>query len=668
MASRLAACEPCRKSKLACDHSRPVCTRCRNSNRTGLCVYRTAPFKRRRTGTTPAQDPSRSIRTIGDTESIIPAFAPTRTPNRYPNPGYTGSSSHVAIFNHIPAKENNPNSVLNGEATLPCTQPQDDLLTQRGADRLKQLFSTFSLRYMEDLVQSWLARGANLTLTGGIVQHCLKGIDLPISTSTSTNEWHLLNAKYLSANSSQPLETSRTMSFPEFCVQFTDQNIRWEALGIFLSAVTRAAMDTSFFQSLYTSEEQRYTLQRLCTRVADSALEIALSLDCLNDLQLFLQYENWIVHTNIYGDHSYHSWRRLGDLIASIYALGYHEKLDNYPNCPQFLTELRKAVFARVYSGDKNVAIFLGRPPRMDKRFCHFQVPSSTTAEDIWLLSSASPGDVEDIAEWRPDTRASFMAESRWTAMCAYLKEDILCLQREKKCDATDFQRRIAEIRATAEKQFDLLPTHLKLECSLRKCTNDSFKRDFLAAVRLNHLHVMFMLSLLQLHTPAEPDTPTVEIAEEIISLIVDLILLRDQIVNSGTSLVWKITYYALPAAGILLLALLNQRTSPTAPRLVGPRVLQHLTILAAELQAGSIIQPCQPNFELISKAMQTIQSFLDSVAADAMQVAPGLLSGMMDEWPRFANQQTFDFEIGFWQSLADHPLLNQFMEGVGFE
>ncbi|KAL4772066.1 hypothetical protein BDW60DRAFT_207446 [Aspergillus nidulans var. acristatus] len=153
----------------------------------------------------------------------------------------------------------------------------------------------------------------------------------------------------------------------------------------------------------------------------------------------------------------------------------------------------------------------------------------------------------------------------------------------------------------------------------------------------------MFMLSLLQLHTPAEPVTPTVEIVEEIISLIVDLILLRDQFVNSGTSPVWKITYYALPAAGILLLALLNQRPS-TAPRLVGPRVLQHLTIFATELVAGPIIQPY------------------------AMQVAPGLLSGMMDEWPRFANQQTLDFGIGFWQSLADHPLLNQFVDGVGIE
>lgn len=49
MSTRLAACEPCRKSKLACDHQQPVCNRCRDGNRPGLCIYRSAPFKRRKT-------------------------------------------------------------------------------------------------------------------------------------------------------------------------------------------------------------------------------------------------------------------------------------------------------------------------------------------------------------------------------------------------------------------------------------------------------------------------------------------------------------------------------------------------------------------------------------------------------------------------------------------
>lgn len=80
--------------------------------------------------------------------------------------------------------------------------------------------------------------------------------------------------------------------------------MRWETLAIFLSAVVRATMDIQFFPSLYTTEEKKYSLRKLCTRLADYALEITISLDCLNDLQVCLQYENFIVHSHVDGDHS----------------------------------------------------------------------------------------------------------------------------------------------------------------------------------------------------------------------------------------------------------------------------------------------------------------------------------------------------------------------------
>lgn len=75
-------------------------------------------------------------------------------------------------------------------------------------------------------------------------------------------------------------------------------------LGYFFSAVTRATIDIPFFPSLYTIEKEQYSLRRLTTKLSDCALEICLSLDCLNDLQLFFQYENFIVHSYMDGDQS----------------------------------------------------------------------------------------------------------------------------------------------------------------------------------------------------------------------------------------------------------------------------------------------------------------------------------------------------------------------------
>ncbi|KAL4899919.1 hypothetical protein BDW74DRAFT_188810 [Aspergillus multicolor] len=657
MASRQAACEPCRKSKLACDHDRPVCNRCRSSNKDERCIYRNAPFKRRRT-----EGPRESITNINYLYHTTPTTrSPTATPpNRYPNPGYVGSSSHFAIFDHIPPAPDIPGTSSQEEAatTFPTaarTQPEDELLLHRGAESLRNLFDAFPFPSMKELVRVWLAKGANLSLTGGIIQHCVNAIDLPVPMTS--DDWHLLNAKLLLTNSARPWELRSTTTFFEFLALFTNNNIRWEMLGIFLAAVTRAAIDTLFFPSLYASDETRYTLRRLCTRACDYALELSLSLDCLNDLQVFLQYENWILHTHVYGDQSYSSWRKLGDLISSIYALGYHEKLlDGNRGPPCFVAEMRKAVFARAYSGDKNVAIFVGRPPRMNKHFCHFQVPSCSPSSDVWLLSDyrLGQGSGSHVCDWDPDTKASFMAESRWTALCATLKENLLYLHREYSGDTVTFRGKAAEIKLRADKQFRLLPSHFQHCGSLRARGQglDRFEGDFLGAVRLNHLHVVFLLQLLQLDSPAQPDPPIIEVAEEIVLIVVDLILLRDRLVNSGTSLVWKIAYYGLPAAGILLLAMLNRRSSPA---------LQHLTILAAELQAGSIIQPRDPNYDLMAKATHALQSFIDSAVSETMQTNNILrpTDPMLDEWPGFTNSLPMDFEIGFWESLADHPLLN---------
>ena len=117
------------------------------------------------------------------------------------------------------------------------------------------------------------------------------------------------------------------------------------------------------------------------------------------------------------------AWRKLGDVIASIYALGYHENIEAKPNAPQFLTDLRKTAFARAFSGDKNIAIFLGRPPRMSKKFAIFQIP-------LARVNSESEGFLQDhdftAQTWNPACKMSYRAETCWSALCAFIKEDIL--------------------------------------------------------------------------------------------------------------------------------------------------------------------------------------------------------------------------------------------------
>lgn len=125
----------------------------------------------------------------------------------------------------------------------------------------------------------------------------------------------------------------------------------------------------------------------------------------------------------------YQSWRRLGDVISSLFALGYHEQFGD-DSISNHIKDLRRATFARAYSADKNLAIFMGRPPRLSRRYCRIQLPGR-----IVELSQGGPI-IQGPAKW--PTRGEkglecfeYVTETQWSAICAVLKEDILDLLRE---------------------------------------------------------------------------------------------------------------------------------------------------------------------------------------------------------------------------------------------
>jgi hypothetical protein len=58
----------------------------------------------------------------------------------------------------------------------------------------------------------------------------------------------------------------------------------------------------------------------------------------------------------------------------------------------------------------------------MSKRFCYFQVPRCSSSDEV----SSSTNDQHGIGDWSPDAHMSYEAETRWSAICASVKEEIL--------------------------------------------------------------------------------------------------------------------------------------------------------------------------------------------------------------------------------------------------
>ena len=247
----------------------------------------------------------------------------------------------------------------------------------------------------------------------------------------------------------------------------------------------------------------------------------------------------------------YLSWRKLGDVAASLYALGYHQQqTEAFRTAPPFLRELRQTAFCRTYSADKNVSIFLGRPPRILRKFCHFDLPGT-------LMQPAQRASRRP-AIWDPTEGLSFVTDSKWAALCGILKEDILDLFAEESyeerarrgkyvllismfsCPLANIYRRL--IGTDARAQWDALPESYRLQCNLKACDRRPVERDFMVNMKLNYLHVHFLLWRALLRPMSMDPAPELfKISKDMLSLVIEAIMLKDKTINSGTSLVWKV-------------------------------------------------------------------------------------------------------------------------------
>lgn len=98
----------------------------------------------------------------------------------------------------------------------------------------------------------------------------------------------------------------------------------------------------------------------------------------------------------------------------------------------------------------------------------------------------------------------------------------------------------------SADAYWNALPARFKANEKLKDATRSAFERDFLISIRLNYLHIMFLLRRLILGRVSELDSSVVHVAQEMLGLVVDALVLRDELVNSGTNLAWKVRVYRL--------------------------------------------------------------------------------------------------------------------------
>ena len=117
-------------------------------------------------------------------------------------------------------------------------------------------------------------------------------------------------------------------------------------------------------------------------------------------------------------------WRRLGDLLTAIVTKGLHTEIEVSPDVPFWLSEIRKRTFCHAYNLDKSISTFMGRPPRLPRKYCAMQLPLDLDVAHLRLPAADLETELENLDEdgWNTAGEYRSTCYSRTALICNMIR------------------------------------------------------------------------------------------------------------------------------------------------------------------------------------------------------------------------------------------------------
>ncbi|PYH92072.1 hypothetical protein BO71DRAFT_432238 [Aspergillus ellipticus CBS 707.79] len=595
----LPSCEPCRKSKLRCDNDRPVCGRCTKRKIAAICFYHPAPMTKR--ATTEAGPARESRRPINRSSSIISLAStmdcvhqphpPLESPAAHP--GYLGSTSYTAVL-----AEYQTELALEVESSTIPGPPSRSIDTGRLATGLRLLKLLHNLPICDNLIRNQYSRVLVAVIPETIVTSILRSIraafeNLDFGQDVEGQFFQDLVCK-ISQNTSRTLPVHGSMTVEQYCAAFTDGNLRWEAIGIVFATSGISIMSTPDsdpnLNQVAAHSQSRDRLRAQLVEASGTCLSICDQASSSNELLGFC----------------YQSWRRLGDLSATIYGAGLHQEVSQSSDCPFFLRQWRRMCFAAAFAAGKSVATFVGRPPYINYRYCALAPPL-----DINEPTLLAGGDTLDrsISELDSSGWAVTGGVLRIRFMFAVLREQALeiALRTNGHCDLVQKANQIIE---KAREAWEACPTRLRYDRTILKRANTGKEALF--------------------------DT-----SRQILSIIIETNGDQDSVLDMRRHHAWVLLCYGLPSASVLTLELLYQNQGLGTYSTVLPRaeIIRNLSVFVSCL--SWVARPGHGNYHTCKAAERKLSHILDQILdpqpmeGDLFNDATSGLSSFLD-WSNF--------------------------------
>lgn len=313
------SCEPCRKSKIKCDHALPTCGRCIQRKIQHRCEYHPAPM-------TQQERPIRALSSIGSEPSEwigpnlhahLPTSDAAKVDGKQPA-GYLGPTSISAMF-----RENELDGTTEDFAhrtaesifqeydiAKPSSSEPCDLEAQGHVDQGVRVLKRFPDRLLCDRLLERYFDVCDVLIPEPVIQHVHKSI-------WSTYEEHLspsgkTNGKGLSAMSKELCRTAMTPLGPSsntrgWLESYSGKNLRWEILGNLFALFGLAFMTILDWDPLFTSsnDKKAYNKRQFSGEMrecAEACLALCNHVDAVNDFVVSLMFNAYSLQSFYEGD------------------------------------------------------------------------------------------------------------------------------------------------------------------------------------------------------------------------------------------------------------------------------------------------------------------------------------------------------------------------------
>ncbi|TVY34147.1 hypothetical protein LSUB1_G006396 [Lachnellula subtilissima] len=659
------ACEPCRKAKIACDHSLPTCDRCRRRKVTEKCVYHAAPMTK--TGSGQATYPSRIEIGKSHRQQPLPTPSPpatvsiaspkvsttllAQTPKESRSPansgpfiksgGFFGPTNFSAVF-----LENRDNLVSGNEEMqisndsedpLPPSeslQSQTFLMLATGSSAncsprvelgVKVLRSLPDKSTCNFLLEWYSEKCHSCVGYNHVIMSCAKSVwqtyDPFLAEPTPKNMQHV--SATLCENSRKILEepTGSENLYSRWLDSFCGSNMRWETVGLVFCALTQATLSLqerdAFFCTQTGNRKDRKTFAVEMKDCVQACITLSNWMDLINLPMVSLLSRNLVLQTVISGDTSkpfefdcMEATRRSGERVNCTGA----PQTGDYGTAHHFLTEMKKRVFTSIFNFDKSTSVLTGRPPALSYRYTRFKFPLDlsdevTMAGGDELIAAISKLDKDG---WNTDGEIYTSTLNRVHGIDSVILDETLELSLGDPADCTE--ERTTYLMQKLQNSFDSLPSHIHFsyaEPPTGKRSDSLFWK--VLCIRLSYLDHRLLLERIAYKHGWLDGQSMVDCATELLELTVLIWVQRDRFVVHEHDFDWMLMVWGVPSSGVLCVELLKQLKNPGAPhpRFKRSEIFQNLSLLIGFLDW---VRPTAGNYQLCTRMKLIIKRILDQI------------------------------------------------------